>query len=223
MFYSFIKNLSSSKNRGSRDFVPCEFDYQHPHAEGNLDDEEFPSFIPKFSPLVLTAKSPRTDVISDGGAIGGIGFIVSKRLREILESFNLMPHRFYALETFHKGERIEDYYWMQLIRINTFEWIDYSKSDFTIENGIGAFEDITINNAAEMKDASMTYNGFIAQLRVKNVVLNNLYLKNPLDFFLFDRIVYGAIISESLKNRLEKEKITGLEKFNLHSITTQNG
>jgi hypothetical protein len=35
--------------------------------------------------------------------------------------------------------------------------------------------------------------------------------------------VYGAIISESLKNRLEKEKITGLEKFNLHSITTQNG
>jgi hypothetical protein len=77
-----------------RDSVPPGFDSKHKHAEGKLTDEKFPDYEPIFSPVILTKKSKLVDLVQDGGTIGGRGFIVSPKLKGILEKCRLSPANF---------------------------------------------------------------------------------------------------------------------------------
>lgn len=224
MFYSFKKELEVAKNKGERDYVPFDFDYQHEYAEGQLENDKFPDFEPRFSKIILKKKSRLVDVINDHGAIGGYGFVISPKLKGILEKYRLTPTRFYPVIVLHDNTEY-DYYWMQNLTIDNLHWIDFSQSIFMDTKGSYDWElasEIKFNDASSLLAKKETYTS-LYPIMIHSLVLNEKYNDNPYDFFYFNKLQNGATISEKLKAELEKEKITGLEKFYLRSITTQNG
>ncbi len=220
MFYSFNKELEVSKNKGERDYIPFDFDYQHPFAQGQLENDKFPDFEPRFSKVILKKKSKVVDVINDHGAIGGYGFVISPKLKVILEKYRLTPTRFYPITASHNNIEY-DYYWMQNLAGNNLNWIDYSQSIFMDTKGSYDWDvatEVKFNNANELLTMIEKYSSLYS-VKTKSLILNEQYNNNPYDFFYFSQILNGAIISEKLKTELENEKITGLERPYLHSIT----
>ncbi len=134
MFYYFEKELEVAKNKGERDYIPFDFDYQHQYAEGQLENDKFPDFEPRFSKIILKKKSRLVDVINDHGAIGGYGFVISPKLKGILEKYRLTPTRFYPVTVLHDNTEY-DYYWMQNLTMDNLHWIDFSQSIFMDTKG----------------------------------------------------------------------------------------
>ena len=213
MFYTFRIEREAPKNKGERDHVPYDFDYQHPHAEAQLDNDHFPDFEPRFSKIILTKRSRLVDLIKDG-AIGGYGFLISPRLKGVLENFRLPPTRFYPVVVSHPHAE-HDYYWMQNLPEDNLHWIDFGGSVF-IDQGNSydpdAGAEARFPDATAFRAAHESYTA-LYPIKMRNLVLNERYTNDPLDFFYFRQMLFGAAISVRLKNALEKERITGLEEF----------
>lgn len=128
----FFKIREDVENTGSRELVPLwEYDIEAPTSQSKLSHEHFPELEPKFSRLLITG--PLTDVLADGGGIGGVGFIVRNKLKILFEKFNLSKHKFYPLKSFKYESDKElntKYYWFQIIETSFYEWIDYNNSNF---------------------------------------------------------------------------------------------
>ncbi|GGF26701.1 hypothetical protein [Hymenobacter cavernae] len=216
---SFYKVREDVEQAGSREVVPLwEYDIEADNSQSKLSYDHFPQTEPNFSRLLITG-SP-TDVITDGGAIGGSGLIVSDRLKNLLASFRLGRHRFYPLDTFeYESEKkpLINYSWLQIISEDFYKWIDYDNSDFFLFDD---FEEEIINHVniktpgglLEAIDSTLETDNSIIY---KKLIFNNHYTSNPLDLFytngISDNIFTYPIISERLKDALQRNSITGLE------------
>jgi hypothetical protein len=218
MFYGLSLELEKKGNFARRDFVPPEYDYDSPHSEGNLSQFELPDYEPQFSDLILTKQSVLTDFVGDGGAIGSAGFIVSNRVKMILSDFKLGPHRFYPLRLVSLKEKkaIEGhYFWLQIVIVDYFDWIDYKNSKFVIRNRLKKTdEDLEVNKAKDLKKLTDEFDiGSMRSIAFSKIVLNEKYEQNAYDLFYLFHVARPAIVSKKLKDRLNEEKITGLEDF----------
>jgi hypothetical protein len=218
MYYLLREELEKKGNHGRRDYVPMDFDYDAPHAQGNLSKHEFPKYEPVFSDLILTKSSSLVDFVVDLGAIGGYGMIVSSSVKEIFSSYALPPHRFYPLRLIDrkKGPTENFYFWMQVLFTENYAWIDYKKSSFCTWNYIeDTSRDIVIPNDIELERSldAVFFGSDEEKLSYRKIYLNESFKKNNYDLFDLPRIVSYPIISEKLKARLIDEKVLGLEPF----------
>ncbi len=202
---------------GKRDVLPVwEYDVDLPNAEGQLSDTALPEFEPVFSNLYITKV---TDIIDDGYAIGGEGFIIGDRVKDLFSGYKLGTHKFYKLDaySFDKKEKIEEekYYWLQIISTNFEDHVNYKQSDFYLFDDFEEekIKDLSIKNAHQLKkEIGLTTN-------TDNVVMfSKLTLKDSfenLDLFymkdLHDNIFNYPIVSERLKNHIEERKIVAFE------------
>jgi hypothetical protein len=90
--------------------------------------EKLPDFTPNLDHFVAHGKAKLTDLLSVASANGG--FLISNRLKILLEKFNVAQHRFYPAKVSHKKELYE-YYWMHMISDLT-NLVDYPNSTFFI-------------------------------------------------------------------------------------------
>ena len=167
-----------------------------------------------FSKQILRPRARSTDVISEGGSIGGMGLFLSDNLKSILSKYNLAPHRYYEQELVKDGDLVQEkYYWMQILVIDGL--IDFKKSDFFLTKSLGRFiKNLEINSLAEF-DLELKKIDDLEYIDFRRVVLNEKYKKLNLDIFYFLNMYssYKLIISERLKQKLEEQKITGLKPF----------
>jgi len=90
----------------------------------------------------LEPKAKLTDVLSQA-AISAYGFLVNNKVKQILEGFNLMEHRYYKCLVKDQNGVVHEYYWLHLSDPSLVLTIDYPKSKFfTLEYG---FRDADIN------------------------------------------------------------------------------
>jgi hypothetical protein len=130
------------------------------------------------------------------------GFLVSKKLKEILEQFNIaQPFRFYESRLMYQGEKLE-YYIFHLAQ-NEWKEFNYEKSTFYKGN--------------EKLNVKVTSNReFKKLIKSEPNIQMNLALKNQYDIFYFSQFNY--VISETLKNRLEKLNSSSFEFTELKNV-----
>ncbi|MBO6515649.1 MAG: hypothetical protein JJ975_03770 [Bacteroidia bacterium] len=210
MFYRFYEDLETKGNKAELDYAL----YNMVDNAEDLSRFEIGDYEPLFNPVQLKRGSSEVDIIGDSGSTGGAGFIVSKRLKLILEDMNLPKHRFYHLTYKRKDGALIDghYYFFQYVLEHNFEWIDFDNSTFYIRQEIGDQRmDVTVQNAKELVELIDVSHDHFKRVLFDSLTFNSSY--SEADFFELYQLNWLPIISERLKNRLEEENITGLEDF----------
>ena len=114
MFFRFHPEINNPGSFAERHAIL--HDFENPHAQWNLQDHQLPDFDPAFSTLWLTDDSTLVDFVNDGSATGGLGLLISKRAKTVIDNLNLPPHRFYPLEVLHRERKISgEFFWLKML------------------------------------------------------------------------------------------------------------
>jgi hypothetical protein len=199
----------------------------YPQIKGFLhhcDVEEEANFIDKFifekieiqpvlSNVVLHSKSNLTDFIDTFGDIGfNFSYIISSRFKNILDQFNTFGFQYFKTYIIQNNKNFENY-WQTNIYVFPFNFIDFEKSNFILKdrdiNRNVIIETINFNNINE-------FNLFVCKVKYpKMISFKNIFFNENmnLDFFVLRYTEGGhkGIVSERLKNELEKNEISGIE------------
>lgn len=89
------------------------YDYDAPDSVHKLPYDVLPDFEPNFNTVVVHGHARLTDLLSSA-PIKNTGYLVSSRLREVLEGFVLPPHKFYPVPMTHRSKPVAGYFWVQL-------------------------------------------------------------------------------------------------------------
>ncbi|WP_165749835.1 hypothetical protein [Cellulophaga sp. Z1A5H] len=170
----------------------------------------------KHGKIEINSKSRATNLLDKPS--GGKGLIIDKKLKNLLLEFSIPSHRIHTIPTTHKNIEFE-YFWISFVP--STRHLDYAKSEFEIINS----SKFKVLGKLELKSAEF-YNRiqraltFEENTRVSKLVFKDSFPKN--DLINFQQIRPGEFISEKLKDRLIKEKITGIEITEAEIITMHN-
>jgi hypothetical protein len=194
----------------------CRHDLDSPVAQHNLRLDAFPDFEPEFAPVELSDDSSLVDFVDGESTMGGQGLLVSEKVLRLLGEMRLPPYRPYRLEVIRRGTPVEDpYYWVQILTMRNYHWIDFARSEFSL---ISCFE-MDDSRARPVKIDSVDGLERVLEsnedtyLLSSRLTLNGAYAARPYDLFYLDRLGgiawAGPIVSERLKEALEREKAVG--------------
>jgi len=198
----------------------CNHDLGSPVAQHNLRDDAFPDFQPEFQPVLLSRKSSLVDFVHATGVVGGTGLLVSEKALGVLEGMKLPPYQIYPLEVVHKEKRVEHpcYFWMQILLIDNYGWIDFGRSEFSVKHHLDMDETpgepVEIGNERELKrliEEKKTDYHFLTT----KITLNGVYARAPFDLFYLEWLgglaALDPIVNDRLKSALETAGVTGYE------------
>jgi hypothetical protein len=199
----------------------------YPQIKGfvyHCDVEDETNFIDKFifekieihpvlSNVVLHPKSKLTDFIDAFGDVGfKFGYLISDNFKNILDKFNSFGFQFFKTYVIQNHKNFENY-WQTNIYDFPFHFVDFEKSNFILKdrdinrNIISETINFKDHNEFDLFTNKIKYPKMVS---FKNIVFNE---NMNLDFFVL-RYTEGAhkgIVSERLKNELEKKEISGIE------------
>lgn len=168
---------------------------------------------PVLSNVILYNTAKLTDFIDVFGDVGfNSGYLISDKFKQILDLFNCYGFQFFETYIIQNNQR-NDNYWQINIYDFAFHFIDFKKTLFFLKdrdiNRNVTSEIINFNNENEFKSFvnNLSYPKMISFSSISFTENMNL------DFFTL-RYTDGAqkgIVSEKLKNELEKNEITGIE------------
>lgn len=174
------------------------------------ENQEFPSYTPNLDCFILHSKARLTDLLSVAVIYGG--FLISPKLKELVEQLNLPKHKFYSAKVTH-GNKICDYYWMHII-CDLSDFVDYEKSKFFVYNYMHDLGSIIVNSKEELLDKRVQLKqdnpGEALTIWSKKIVLCNSF-DTSLDLFEIGNFDRNCYVSERLKFGLEKAGITGID------------
>ncbi len=184
-------------------------------SELNVHPDLFPDFEPIYG-LDLHPNSKQTDLIDKASL--DFGFVVSEKLKLILEMFKLPPHKFYRIDVF--GANIQ-YYWLHYIT-KIDKYLDMKNTEIEIYNNRPPFivQEVKIfnsyNEMIEFKK-NLPYN---LAVRYKKITLKSEFPNY--DLFEVTGIQYFTLISQKLKNELFHQDISGLEIIEFNKLFLAN-
>ena len=180
--------------------------------------------IPDFGPCKIKYKlsfnlvkgAKLTDVLSTL-AISASGFVISERLKMLLESYKLERHEFIPVDIISKDQTY-NYYFLHFYGLDMVHCLDYQQSIFRITKW--GFEDLGLKNF----DSYESYQAYIKEnnedyslmIPIEHVVLKEEF--KDLDFFSVPKFHNEIFVSERLKQCLEDNHITGFsfeEKYQM--------
>lgn len=136
---------------------------------------------------------------------------ISKKFKEVLQEFNLGPHRFYPAWVLFNGQKHE-YFVMQIFYDYYQKFIDFEK---TIFNNLDSFRDLEDRefetkqflSVEDVEDYSEVHWGTAVNWNYERIVMKPEF--KELDFITFFK--FGDIVSERLKNAIEEAGLKGIE------------
>lgn len=174
--------------------------------------DQFPIIEPNLDYFVLNNKAKLSDFLSTS-LIGSNGFLISDKVKNLFSRFNLMRHRYYpAYVCFRKN--VYNYYWVHFIP-DLIEKVDFENSSFVIlqnySHKVGNINVSSLEDLIQKKERLKLNN----PKKTITIWADKIHLlpnfTKHLDLFkigVFDTSFY---ISESLKNSLISNKITGCQ------------
>lgn len=90
-----------------------DYDFGAADSVHNLPDDTLPGFNPNFDTVVIHGHARLTDLLSSA-PIKNTGYLVSSRLRAVLERYALPTHKLYAVPMIHRRKPVTGYFWLQL-------------------------------------------------------------------------------------------------------------
>lgn len=88
------------------------YDYDAPNSIRHLPLDAIPNFEPNFNTVIIHGHAKLTDFLSS--IMKDTGYLVSARLRSVLEQFALPLHRFYSVPLTYRSKTVEGYCWLHL-------------------------------------------------------------------------------------------------------------
>lgn len=173
-------------------------------------------FNPNLNSFVLNYNSKLTDIIFDIGLLPSSGFLLTNKVKIILEKFNLPKHTFYPATIIHR-EKIYEYYWIQISE-ELSNFISYEKSTFDLKKNIGWQEWIDIEKCLKFNN--------VEELILKNknkgssfynLIPEKLYMNKSYDLYSFNYFSNHLIINYEIKKALDYNGIKGFETICLNS------
>lgn len=171
----------------------------------NLPDEFNPT-----ETIKLANSAKQTDFISTG-LISGNGFIVSAKLKNILEQFKIVDHKFYEIPIEHRQKKVEGYYWLHMFNPEQ-DYVDFDNSIFQVRKFSKVLkDDLKFNSIEEYWEERKNYkSGQLFRLKELKLKENN-----------YDILYVGVggtmkLVSEELVNKLIDMKITGYKVSELN-------
>ena len=212
--YYIVSSSSDTKLIGS-DFPQAynftkEYNPNAPHALFDLYEylyTKFPDYIPDLSGIRMSGRAKLTDIVSNG--FGGQLEIVSPRTKEILETYNLCPHRFYEMNLYLRKVKYD--YYMFHTQCDYSDLVDYKKSTFVEYNYSTKGASMSINS----KEEFLTRRKIMGEKNILNsVTADTLFMTSNfgdmnLDYFYIGIVDGEDYISERLMKHLLESKITG--------------
>lgn len=191
----------------------------------NCHISDNPNFIDRFpykkiegnpilSNAVLYSKSKQTDLIQTGS----IGFsygslLISDKMKKILEQFNCFGVQFFSTHIVHKEKKI-DKYWQSHIYEIPYDFIDFENTDLLLKDRDENRKPVQ-SYLKRVSNKEEFFNMTEAMKYPKMLFLKNISFVKEVDLdYFFLRNFEGAslgIVSEKLKNEIEKQDITGVE------------
>jgi len=191
--------------------TPEDYDFKSANSAHRIKTEEFPKFVPDLR-FKLAPEAKFTDIIGQA-TISVPGLLISKKVKEILEKYDLVPSKFYSAEI--AGSKA-DYFWIHPIWKEGIEFVNYQKSEWRIKefsHDLGSIE------LLDRKDHLIKQGelGFM-----KMIYGNPIVISNP-NFDLFvDPLNFGIYVSQQLANDLQSSEVSGMELKPASKVVVEN-
>jgi len=178
-------------------------------ANQAIDGVYPPDNILPFDYLELNKDAKLTDLMSS--SLRGNGFLISQKLKTILEEANIKDYKFYDVKLFDEEKEIKGYCYFHSASCLR-NYINYEKSKFYIGDILRNYiRDLgfipTKFDDLEKHQKDLPYAQEV--VCVKQFYLSNSFPFN-LDLFLIRAYNYDFFISKRLKEKIEENKITGV-------------
>lgn len=198
------RNISSQT-----DGLVGEITFSSNHSYSIFSHHNLPEQFVPTETIKLANSAKQTDFISTG-LISGFGFVVSEKLKNILEQFKLVQHKFYPIPLVHKQRKLEDYYWLHMYQPKQ-EYVDFDNSTFQVRKFSQVIKDeLKFKSIDEYWEERKNYKPGqlfrIKQLKIK---------ENDYDFLYIGVGGIMKLISEELRDKLIEMKITGFKTSEL--------
>jgi hypothetical protein len=214
-------SISTSLNKKITGYLP-----QTKEIIYNCDVINEPKFIdlhffreitinPILANLSLYKSTKLTDLISSNGGMGFTfgSMIISDKLKKIFEQFNIYCLQYFPTFVMQNNERI-DGYWQTHISKQGFELLDFKKIRFVFKEIIDSkvhYKDIDFIKSLEDFLKCKEKSEWPIELYFFDLILKK---DVKYDYFYIPHFINGngyGIVSENLKNEIEKNGITGIE------------
>ncbi|MFH6989228.1 imm11 family protein [Flavobacterium collinsii] len=130
-----------------------------------------------------------------------IGWYVSEDLKSLLENFKIAPkYNFYETILLYKGSKFK--YWIFQFPIDQFEIIDFQKSKFSLDG------EYTLYNFSSKEDYLSFYRTEYRSTKRKLKIVQQVLVDS---YDIFATTNNDKVMSEKLKNSIEKMGLTGFE------------
>jgi hypothetical protein len=181
-------------------------------------EDSFPPANLDLAKIILHSEAKFTDVISGvSDNLGNQGWVVSKKLFNILKNFNIGKYQDYKIVVQNKNKKSNDYIYLHFYSFAD-QFVDYKRSKFYKESDASEFKElISINSYAEIDKKRKILNKGLkysddgwTTIFPKEIFLKN----NDLDLFKFKKLqTIDYFMSAKLVKAIYDEKITGFELF----------
>jgi len=187
--------------------------FEQPNSMTKLTNDEFPDFEPELI-FELEEKAILTDAVSPSN-ISAKGFLINQKVKDILQHFNLMEHKYYPATLIIKGNRLE-YFWLHFKDNSDYflSNIDYKKTRFHLCNLLfQKTDDVTIDSYKEYIEKKMP----ISYISASKLTLNEVLIEKEYDLFYIRGMFLYPFVSSRLIEVLKAYNVTGFE-FRKQSI-----
>ncbi len=124
-----------------------DYDFDGPRSVYNLSPDKFPDFIPEIR-FKLTKGAKLCDMMGQA-TISACGFLISEKLKEIIEQANTVPSSFYSATIDDKGQ-LHQYYWVHFVWNEGINYLDFKNSKFKIKRASKDLGDIEIFSLSDL-------------------------------------------------------------------------
>ncbi len=182
-----------------------DYDFNKANSVYKLDSDSFPDFIPDIS--YKLAKGAKLCDVMEKSNISACGLLINEKVKEVLEQFNLVPHKYFPATIEDKGI-IHQYYWVHFVWEDGINHLDFRNSKFQINEFGDNLGDVEIGTYKELLD-KQTELGFM------KTVYNYESLMFNVNFDLFIHPLNKTIyVSEKVFIYLTHKSFKGLDLSN---------
>jgi galactitol-specific phosphotransferase system IIB component len=168
---------------------------------------EFPEGAPKLE-FELSKNAKLTDVLSDS-ALGGSGFIVNEKVKDILSKYNCITHKHYDVKVIEpKTAAVHHYFYIHLCNPDLSKFIDYEQSVFYETKYTFREELIKIKSYQHYADLKAQDTEAQFGVELEEIKVNDQFDKS-LHLFTFLPFTSSFFITKQLKDELVKNNISG--------------
>lgn len=170
-----------------------DYDFKGFNSVYNLDSDCFPDFTPDIR--FKLAKGAKLCDVMGQGTISACGLLINEKVKEVLEQFNLIPHKYFSATIEDKGV-IHQYFWVHFVWEDGIKHLDFENSKFKIKRASKDLGEVEIGSLAELHSKQ-------SELGFMNMIHNYEYTFFNPNFNLFIHPLNKTIfVSDELKAKM---------------------